>query len=250
MSIKILYIGDTALDNAACYLAGIMTHYGIGFDYIPNGRICAAADVSDKYDAFVISDYPAADFAPGALEKVAELTAKGKGLFMPGGWESYTGLGGDFNKSPLAEVLPVKMKDSDDRVNSHGPCLVIKEKDHQIIDGLDLQNDVPGIGGYNEFEVKDDAELILSSQRYCASVSGDEASFKKLESRPLLAVGSFQLGRTASLATDLAPHWVGGLVDWGSTRVYAKAPGSTEIEVGSNYARLMSNIVKWVAGVL
>ncbi|MFI4910678.1 MAG: glutamine amidotransferase [Sedimentisphaeraceae bacterium JB056] len=244
---KILYIGDTALDNAACYLAGVMTHFGIDYDYIANGQKCGLDEVSKGYDAFVISDYPAEEFEHGTLEKIKEMVAQGTGLFMPGGWDSYVGLCGHYNRSPLAEVLPVKMKDSDDRVNSYNPCLVIKEKNHPIIDKLNLATDLPGIGGYNEFETRQHSELILSSQRYSASVSGDEATFEKLESRPLLVVGSYGEGRVASLATDLAPHWVGGLVDWGKDRVCAHAKGSVEIEVGSDYATLMSNIVKWVA---
>jgi uncharacterized membrane protein len=245
---KILYIGDTAIDQAACYLAGVMTHYGIDFDYIPNGCRCGVADVSGGYAAFVISDYPAVNFEQGALDKIRELVAGGAGLFMPGGWESYTGLGGGYNKSPLAEVLPVKMRDTDDRINSYGPCLVIKKKDHPIIDGLDLSGDLPGIGGFNDLEIKEDAELILSSQRYRATLSGEDVKFEKRGSHPLLTVGTFGLGRTASLATDLAPHWVGGLVDWGKSRLCAKAKNSIEIEVGSDYARLMTNILKWTAG--
>ncbi len=246
MTNKILYIGDTALNQAACYLCGVMTYYGIEFDYIPNERVCRVEDIKKGYKAFVVSDYPAANFETGALDQMKEQIAAGAGLFMPGGWESYTGLGAGYNKSPLAQVLPVIMTDTDDRVNSHGPCLIIKKNDHPIIKGLDLENDVPGIGGFNRFEVKPGAELILSSQRYCASVRGDEATFKKLESCPLLAAGTFGLGRVVSLATDLAPHWVGGLVDWGKSRVKTCAAGSVEIEVGSDYAVLLANIIKWV----
>lgn len=244
---KILYIGDTAINQAACYLAGILTYSGIDFDYIANGTRCGIEDIDKGYKAFVVSDYPARDFKDGALDKMKELIAAGAGLFMPGGWESYTGLGGGYNKTVLAQVLPVIMSDSDDRVNSHGPCLVVKNSDHPIVEGLDFENDAPGIGGFNRFELKPDAALILSSHRYCASVKGDEATFKKLESCPLLAVGSFRLGRVAALATDLAPHWVGGLVDWGKKRITACAKGSIEIEVGADYAALLVNIIRWVS---
>ena len=30
----ILYLGDTALDRQASYLAGVLTHYGLDFDYV------------------------------------------------------------------------------------------------------------------------------------------------------------------------------------------------------------------------
>jgi hypothetical protein len=30
----VLYLGDTSLDTAASYLAGVMTYFDIGFDYV------------------------------------------------------------------------------------------------------------------------------------------------------------------------------------------------------------------------
>jgi hypothetical protein len=53
-----------------------------------------------------------------------------------------------------------------------------------------------------------------------------------------------------AMATDAAPHWVGGLVDWGESRVEAQADGAEAIEVGNWYAELFSNIIKWNAGSL
>jgi hypothetical protein len=50
------------------------------------------------------------------------------------------------------------------------------------------------------------------------------------------------------LATDVAPHWVGGLVDWGAQRLAACAPGSVAIEVGSDYAELLARLVRWTLG--
>jgi hypothetical protein len=51
---------------------------------------------------------------------------------------------------------------------------------------------------------------------------------------------------TLSGAADVAPHWVGGLVDWGDgERVTARAPGSWEIEVGNFYSQLVANLLAW-----
>ena len=49
---------------------------------------------------------------------------------------------------PLANVLPVRMQASDDRVNAPQPCLLEKRIGHPILDGLPLAHP-PGIGGYN-----------------------------------------------------------------------------------------------------
>jgi hypothetical protein len=31
---SVLYLGDTSLDTSASYLAGVMTHFDVGFDYV------------------------------------------------------------------------------------------------------------------------------------------------------------------------------------------------------------------------
>jgi hypothetical protein len=63
-----------------------------------------------------------------------------------------------------------------------------------------------------------------------------------------LIVGRYGAGRTAALATDVAPHWVGGFVDWGDRRI-AQAVGGGMIEVGNWYARFFHNLVAWTGKV-
>ena len=62
---------------------------------------------------------------------------------------------------------------------------------------------------------------------------------------PLLIVGRHGRGRTAALATDVAPHWVGGLVDRGQQRVVQDVPGGFTIDVGDCYARFFRNLLVW-----
>jgi hypothetical protein len=50
---------------------------------------------------------------------------------------------------------------------------------------------------------------------------------------PLLVTGQHGAGRVAAITTDVAPHWVGGFVDWGDARVAAQADGAPAIEVGN-----------------
>ena len=57
-------------------------------------------------------------------------------------------------------------------------------------------------------------------------------------------VGEHGRGRTAALATDVAPHWVGGLVDWGDQRVVQDVGGGS-IDVGNWYARFFRNLLVW-----
>ena len=52
----------------------------------------------------------------------------------------------------------------------------------------------------------------------------------------------------AALATDVAPHWVGGFVDWGDDRVVQEDRRAELIEFGDWYGQFFRNLVAW-AGV-
>jgi len=169
---------------------------------------------------------------------------------MIGGWDSFTGLNGRYNTTVLKDVLPIEMLPDDDRVNYCQTCLIKKETDHPIIKDLPFDTMTPAVGGFNLIKAKPDALTILSTQRFENSFDGRSFNFKPLQqTNPLLVVGQFAKARVSAFATDLAPHWVGPFVDFGSGRINAKAPNSQEIEVGNYYAAFVANLVKWTAGV-
>jgi Putative glutamine amidotransferase len=250
MTKKICYLGDDDLSMAAVYLAGIMTHYGLPFDYIRSDQSPDESFTSTDYALYVLSDYPVANWKPGQLDHLAMAVRGGAGLAMFGGWESYHGLLGEYHKTVLADLLPVVMADTDDRRNFAQPCLVTpKTDDHPIIADLPWQSP-PGIGGFNAFEPKPDAETILSTVRFSVRHEADW-QFEIEEETPLLVVGKAGSGRTAALATDVAPHWIGGMVDWGNERVTQQLdpndPDGPFIEVGNWYAQLFYQLLSWTA---
>ncbi len=246
MKSNVLYLGDTAINQQASYLAGIMSYYNIAFDYIGSDEKFSLEKLGQDTKLIIISDYPSANFTPEQIDTIIERVKSGAGILMIGGWESFTGLGGDYGKTRLSEILPVLIKDSDDRINQSDPCLVKKEIDHEILTGLDLENDVPVIGGFNKVETKDSATTILSSQRFKACYGKSGFEFSLYKTAPLLAVGEFGLGRTAAFTSDVAPHWVGPFVDWGSSRITAQADGAEAIEVGNSYALFFKNLIEWL----
>ena len=73
---------------------------------------------------------------------------------------------------------------------------------------------------------------------------GGDFEFSAGAESPLLVVGECGRGRTAALATDVAPHWVGGLVDWGDGRVVQEVNAGA-IDVGNLYARFFRNLLVW-----
>jgi len=242
---KILYIGDDSLQGAAGYVGGVMNAGGLPFDHLNSADTVDTARLGLPRAAIIISDYPAAGFAPGAMEAVAEAVRAGCGLLMIGGWASFHGLSGRYDATPLAELLPVQIESQDDRINWPHVCLVSKERDYEILDGLPF-GAPPSIGGLNRVKVKPDAMALLSARFFRPRAAGGTWTLDPVEEHPLLAVGSHQAGRTACYMSDFAPHWCGGLVDWGMPRVTCHA-GAGTVEVGSLYARLVTQLVRWVA---
>jgi len=263
---KICYLGDDHLQGAAAYLAGIMLHHGLAFDYVPSAESPPAGFSASRYAAYVISDYPAARFGHAAMAHVAAAVEQGAGLLMIGGWESFHGRLGEYHQSPLADALPVTMLPHDDRRNFSQPCLIEKLVDHEILVGLPWDQPA-GIGGINAVTAKPGAETLLAvaafSVRHGAPLknfrlagrdsvaasfavvhSGQAFEFVSISSAPLLIVGRHGAGRTAALATDVAPHWVGGFVDWGDGRVVQEVGGGM-VEVGNWYARFFRNLLAW-----
>lgn len=246
MSSKILYLGDTALDQAASYLAGIMSHYRIDYDYVPSDVKFDESLFKDNYKAVIVSDYPAKNFLKSHLEMLADRVEGGTGFLMIGGWESFEGLAGKYSGTRLADILPVEMSDSDDRINCSGPFIVVRSCSHQITDELPFESQSPAIGGLNSVKTKSDGTEILSARKFRAEFQNGKFNFSQMQSFPLLVTGRFGKGPTAAFTSDVAPHWIGPMVDWGCSRITAKAPGGVEIEVGSWYAQLFLNMIRWL----
>ena len=251
MERRIAYLGDSSLPGPASYLAGIMTHFRLPFVYVPSHEPPPEPVFEEPVGLYVLSDYPAERFAAGAMERLCRRVRDGAGLLMLGGWESYHGLGGDYDTTPLADLLPVVMSNADDRRNCSQLILVRKCEEHPITAALPFDSP-PSIGGYNEFRARPSGSVLLEGHRYRITMQ-DERPHLAPEARfPLLVVeerqrGPCGAGRRACLATDVAPHWVGGLVDWGETRLTVQMNGDF-IEVGAWYASFFRNLLVWCLG--
>lgn len=245
----VLYMGDTSLDTAAGYLAGVLQAFQVGFDYAASSQRFDDALLNKPYRAVILSDYPSANFSAAQLERLKTKVAEGLGLVMIGGWESFTGLGGGYQKTVLSEILPVVMRQTDDRMNCSCPCVVEKTAEHAITARLPLDDNLPVIGGFNSVSAKANSVVVLSVRRFNASKSGDLFTFNPCGISPLLAVGTCGKGKVAAFMSDAAPHWVGGLVDWGEKRIAVKINQTAEVEFGEHYASLFANIIRWTGNI-
>ena len=244
MNQDILYCGDTSLSGTASYLAGLMTAFGMSYEYVPSDQSVTMQQASRKL--FIFSDYAAKMLDARVEAAILKQVAAGAGLLMIGGWESFHGHGGNWESRILASALPVEISREDDRINCDQPALLIRAEEHAIVAGLPWDARPPTIGGFNRLLPKPGTATILLVQRFAAIFRNGRFEFTPQEQHPLLVLGAHGSGRTAALMTDLSPHWVGGLVDWGDgERVKAQAPGGCEIEVGNFYSQFVLNLLAW-----
>lgn len=249
----ILYLGDTAMDGAAAYLAGVMHHAALSFDYCPSDTPIGQELHADRRELIILSDYPAAMLTEQQQTQITAAVSSGTGLVMLGGWESYHGQGGDWQNTPVGDILPVLISPFDDRVNFDQVALLRPVNDHPILADLPWDLRPPAIGGYNRFRAKPQSKVVLEVVRRYVRRVGDAFQVASMQTDPMLVVGGHGQGRVACLATDAAPHWVGPLVDWGTDndppsgggRVKCQAPGAGAVEVGECYARFYTQILTW-----
>ncbi len=275
----ILYLGDDDITRAAIYLSGVLAHFEIPFERIDSTQTPGPDFTAKKYSLYILSDYPRKQFQAGQLEHIADAVRQGAGLLMIGGWESFHGKDGEYHDSPLVDVLPVKMSDRDDRRNSFQPLVVRRVREHEALQGLPWGGSPPTIGGYNAITPKPGSTVVLDAVRLDVRITDDEGEvadcridgvceidghqlvyrtaldlksgetmlISEIEAVPLLVLGVFGQGKTAAFATDVAPHWVGGLVDWGNHRI-TQTVGDGFIEVGNHYAQFLRNLALFLAG--
>lgn len=241
---RILYCGDDDLERAALYLSSILFDQKYAFDYIPSTSSFPYNLDLNRYQIIILSDYPRANFTNSQLFEICEWIDAGGSLLMIGGWESFTGMKGEYTDSPLEIALPVILSRSDDRENySHGIVVLPGDKNHPIVQSLDWQNPAI-ISGFNRFVPKDETKTIIIGKRIQIEFQLALSLATDSENIPLLVIGKSGKGKVGALAFDLAPHWVGGFVDWGEGRVRINF-NNNFIEVGDQYHRFVSSLISW-----
>ena len=244
---RVLYLGDRA-GASAMYLLGVMEKAGFPCEHRDHSEDPPEALRTGnlEWDVVILSDYPARRLGPEADRALAAAVAERRtGLIMFGGWESFTGHGGDYRDTAVAGVLPVRMGAGDDRRNIPGGLLLWPAvTSHPVVHGLNFRRP-PVVVGCNAVIPRKTAQVLLQGHEVRLKSHGRTPVLETGAIRPLLVVGPSDGPRAAAFATDPAPHWCGGLVDWGRARVTAG-----KVEVGEIYVELLSRLVSWAAGRL
>jgi len=193
-------------EGAAEWIDGLRGR-GHVVEYIPAHQVATAFDPQgtclERQDVVVFSDvgsntflltpdvFNASKTSPNRLESVREFVGVGGGFLMIGGYLSFSGIDGRarYWASPLAEVLPVRMKHEDDRVEvPQGFTPLVVAPDHPAL--RSVSGEWPHLLGYNRVEPKEGADVLVVH-----------------DADPILVVGRHGNGRAAAFTSDLAPHW-------------------------------------------
>lgn len=149
---------------------------------------------------------------PNRLNSIRDYVLGGGGFVMVGGYLTFQGVDAKarYAGSPVEEVLPVRMRPYDDRVEApQGLKPNVADSGHPIVAGLG--DDWPALLGYNEVEAKPDGRVLVR-------VGGD----------PLIVTGTFGKGRSVAFTSDCGPHWAPPpFVEW------------------AGYAKLWAQLVDW-----
>lgn len=282
---KILYCGDSAVGGAANYLLGVLADMKAAVTHVPPSRTLDAAKASRRWDLVILSDYPAAR-ARGVERVLADsIRSQNSGLLMLGGWASYAGPFGGWKDTRIESLLPVTCLSRDDRTNFPGGATMLPAvgvaggtgpgmqrrvgRGHQAAPGATGAHGRPGdaaspyrailgglsfrspaaICGFNAFRPRPGATVLLEARpvRVKGTPSAPRLQFCRRR-HPLLVVKDGPR-RSAAFATDLAPHWCAGLVDWGGGHRRLPVAGGHAVEVGRDYIRFVSRLVEWTAGL-
>ena len=233
MKKRILYAGDSPVGGPANYLLAILKSLKIPFTHVPPSEVLRPGE----FGAIILSDFSKKNLPADSERKIVEQVKNGPGLLMIGGWGSYSGPFGGWKGTQIEKLLPVECLKRDDRTNFPGGALITLKKKHPMFNGLSFSNP-PVICGMNQVRIKKNGRLILTAKKIAGGAQ-----------YPLLVVDSDPKKRIAALTTDLAPHWCGGMVDWGKSSVKLPVNAKISVEVGDAYIRFVSSLIRWIVGL-
>ncbi len=225
---KILYLGDNA-GTSAEYLKDVLKDLEHEVTHVDSQTPCPDINDTDLYHVIIVSDYPAKQLTEAATAQIRHLVEKGARLIMLGGWDSFNGRGTNYAGHPLAELLPVQLQQEDDRVNAPQGLILSADENLDRDFPLDWQTP-PVICGYNSVEAKPEAEHWV----WASPIQTDGSAVSLLQRIPLVVKGKHNEGVVVACMTDVAPHWCGGLVDWGNERRALE-----HVEVGDMYIQFI-----------
>lgn len=241
MSMHVLFLGENGLEGSARYLASVLQWAGISYDYVPDGHPISPALQKKKFDAVILSDYRHSNFSKSQEAWLVQIVQNGAGLLMIGGWASFTGHVGQYSGSRIEELLPVRCLTTDDRIQEASGAVVMPLDEHDILNGVSFEKP-PVICGYHRTHLKPQGQILLQLKPLRFQKGKPSLGLPE----PLLVIRQHKKFHSAAFLSDCAPHWAGGLVDWGDKRVQVVIKKGIEVEVGETYLRFWARLIAWL----
>ena len=247
--LRVLYAGDSPVGGPANYLLGVLRFLKAFVCHLPPAARLRPQLLGRRYDAIILSDFPARHAPTAGQRAIVRQVIDGAGLLMIGGWASFAGPDGGWRGSDVERLLPVTCRGRDDRLHLSGGALVLPAAEHPLVRSVPFTRP-PVICGMNRVRAKRRSLLLLGAREIRSRCQRAGGSFRVAlhpVSHPLLVVDADPRRRVAAFATDLAPHWCAGLVDWGTRRVTLPVTPGVSVEVGNHYLNLVSALIRWLA---
>jgi len=192
-------------------------------EYLPTPYVSEkfpqTADEFSKYDVILLSDvgtdtlllYPDIFKIPMGENRLKLLDAyvkNGGGFMAVGGWMSFGGqMGqGKYHGTLMEDILDIDASPFDDRVEvPEGLTYNPTAPEHPLVKDIGWENSPLLFLGYNRFKARTQENVI-------AEHNGD----------PMMVARDYGKGRTLAFASDLAPHWGQGFVNWDKNLLFWK----------------------------
>jgi len=161
-----------------------------------------------RYDIYIIGDLHADALGNEQLQQLADTIGKGAGLVTLGG--SYAYGGGGYADSPLAAVIPVRMDPGRARSpggSSNPPAG--SQIDTQLKPKLSRSHPVTDLGGDSPSKIWNELPSLLGANQLLGPkvAPGIQVLLETEMGDPLMVIGEYGSGRTASLAFDSTWRW-------------------------------------------
>ncbi len=242
MPFKILYAGDSPVGGPANYLLGVLRANAIHVRHLSPAHQLSTAVLRQGYDAVILSDFSRKKISAAAEDKLVRQVEGGTGLLMIGGWGSFSGPFGGWHGSRVEKLLPVTCLSRDDRTNLPGGAHVLVKTPHPMFGALSFDNP-PVILGLNDVRPSKKSQVVLVARKIVSV--GPRLILDPFE-HPLFVIDPDPKRRIAAFTTDVAPHWCGGLLDWGRRSVSLPVNRKIQIEIGDSYLRFLSSMIRWL----
>lgn len=221
----------TKYEEGVGFIKKAIEKAGYQVDYLPNhlapDHFPTSLEALSEYDVVILSDigsntlllpdsvFSKGQVMPNRLELIKEYVSNGGGFLMIGGYMAFCGIDAKsrYGQTAIADILPVKCLDIDDRMETPNGATPKVVKDHKVIS--DLPKDWPHFLGYNKTLPINEGDLVMT-----------------INDDPFIAVREYGKGKTCVFTSDCAPHW-----------------GSPEFVAWEGYDQLWAGILAYLANV-